>query len=606
MKNKLLTTLTIICLISTILLLNLIVQEKIVARIDLTEDHIYTLGSGSKTILKNLDTPVQLKFYYSKDNNNVPAEIKNYARLVNDLLTEFDKSSSLLNVLRQNPTPDSEAEDQANFDGVKSVALQGLDKFYFGLTISCLDKSVNFSRLDPSQESLLEYQIIQAISQVYKGVKPTVGVLSPLPVLGSELTIEMAEKNQRPSPPWIAFAELEKHFNLEKIPTNAAAIPIGLESLIVVHPTALNPDILKSIDRYIVQGGKVILFLDPFSYLAAGLLKHTPANKTSISVESNFQPFLKKWQVNYDSTKAVADLTLGRRVKKGEREVPVITLLDLRNSEMSQSSVIASQIKILTMVFSGSFTMNKLASGLSSNTLIQTTKQSSVVDSKQVTKQQELVANFKNSNQTQILGLELFGLFPAAYPENEQLTKKPGRVIILGDSDMLYNKTCVNTKVISGEKVTYRLNNNIDFLQNSVEYLSGDQALIGIRGRQNIVRKFTKFQDMQAKADEKFKDFLISQKEEFNQLKSTYKKLLESQNDTKIIMTPKEKQEMIQLKQTEAILVRKIREATKRLRQDVESEKTRIKFYGIAFIPLLVAFFGFIIIIVRNRRSRAR
>ena len=294
MKNKILTSLTIFCLISTVLLLNLIVQEKIVARIDLTEDHIYTLGSGSKSILEQLDTPVQISFYYSKDNNNVPGKIKNYARLVNDLLTEFDKSSPLLSVLRQNPTPDSEAEEQANFDGVKSVALQGLDKFYFGLTISCLDKSVNFSRLDPNEESLLEYQIIQAISQVYKGVKPTVGVLSPLPVLGSELTIEMAERKQKPSPAWIAFAELDKNFKLEKIPTNAASIPAGLESLIVVHPTSLNSDILKSIDRYLVQGGKIILFLDPFSYLAAGLLNRTPSNKTPLEVASTFEPFLEK------------------------------------------------------------------------------------------------------------------------------------------------------------------------------------------------------------------------------------------------------------------------------------------------------------------------
>jgi len=606
MKNKILTVLTIFCLIGTVLLLNLIVQEKITARIDLTEGHIYTLGAGSKAILKELDTPVQITFYYSKDNNNVPGKIKNYARLVNDLLTEFDKSSPMLKVSRQNPTPDSEAEAQANFDGVKSVALQGLDKFYFGLTISCLDKSVNFSRLDPDQESLLEYQIIQAVSQVHKGVKPTVGILSPLPVMGSELTIEMAEKHQRPSPAWIAFAELEKNFNLEKIPVHATAIPEGLESLIVIHPTALNADILKSIDRYLVQGGKLILFLDPYSYLAAGLIHHTGDKKLGLNKASDFKPFLDRWGIKYDPKKAVADLTLGRRIKKGKQEVPVITLLDLRNSEMNQSSVITNQIKILTMVFAGHFETEKLASGLSAVELIKTTKQSSIVDSDQVTNQEELIANFKNSQQSQTLGLEIAGQFPAAYPENENLTKKEGHVILLGDSDMLYDKTCVNTKLVSGEKVTYQLNNNIDFLQNSVEYLSGNQALIGVRGRQKIVRKFTKFQDMQAKADEKFKDFLISQKEKFNTLKSTYKKLRDSQNDSKIIMTPQELQQMKQLKETEAILVRKIREATKRLRQDVENKKSEIKFYGIALIPLLVSLFGFIVIIIRNRRSRAR
>jgi ABC-type uncharacterized transport system involved in gliding motility auxiliary subunit len=303
MKNKICTFLTIVSLIATVLLLNLIVQEKVVSRIDLTQDHIYTLGHGSKKILKKLDTPVDITFYYSKDNNNVPGSIKNYARLVNDLLTEFEKSSSMLKISRKNPTPDSEAEEQANFDGIKSVALQGLDKFYFGLTISCLDQSVSLSRLDPNQESLLEYQIIQAISQVYKGTKPTVGILSSLPVLGAELTIEMAQKHQKPAPAWIAFSELAKRFKLEKIPHQATNLPPDLESLIIIHPNSLNQKMLKSIDRYLIQGGKIILFLDPFSYLAGGLLQNVPAIKKSLNIASNFEPFLKKWHINYIPSK---------------------------------------------------------------------------------------------------------------------------------------------------------------------------------------------------------------------------------------------------------------------------------------------------------------
>ena len=58
-------------------------------RIDLTEDKVYTLSDGTREILKNLDTKITIRFYYTQDDKQMPVFLKNYARRIEDLLYEY-------------------------------------------------------------------------------------------------------------------------------------------------------------------------------------------------------------------------------------------------------------------------------------------------------------------------------------------------------------------------------------------------------------------------------------------------------------------------------------------------------------------------------------
>ena len=42
------------------------------SHLDLTQDQVYTLSPGTREILKNLDEPVKIKFYFSKSDENMP------------------------------------------------------------------------------------------------------------------------------------------------------------------------------------------------------------------------------------------------------------------------------------------------------------------------------------------------------------------------------------------------------------------------------------------------------------------------------------------------------------------------------------------------------
>ena len=88
-------------------------------RSDLTQNKLYTLSAGTKKILDKLDTPVEIRFYFSRDNAAAPVPLRTYAQQIEDLLAEYQQNShGKIKVVKLDPKPDSDAEDSANLDGI--------------------------------------------------------------------------------------------------------------------------------------------------------------------------------------------------------------------------------------------------------------------------------------------------------------------------------------------------------------------------------------------------------------------------------------------------------------------------------------------------------
>ena len=148
-------------------------------RIDLTAENAYTLSPGTKAILAKLDTPVQIRFYCTKNANAMPVVLTTYAQRVEDLLGEYRQASKgRIEIQRLNPEPDSDAEDSARLDGVEGQQLRTGEKVYLGLSVGMLDQKQAIPFLTPDRERLLEYDISRAIARVMTAEKPVIGVMS--------------------------------------------------------------------------------------------------------------------------------------------------------------------------------------------------------------------------------------------------------------------------------------------------------------------------------------------------------------------------------------------------------------------------------------------
>ena len=185
-------------------------------RLDLTQERAYTLSSGTKAILKKLDTPVTVRFYCTQSESATPLTVylKGYARKVEDLLAEYKQvAGSKLKIEKYDPQPDSDAEDSARLDGIEPKALPGAEGFYLGLAVKCADEVQAIPFLDPERERLLEYDLTRAIVRAETPEKATIGLMSPLPVFGMPSN-PMMQQYARPRwmrwPGWAAWKQMNR------------------------------------------------------------------------------------------------------------------------------------------------------------------------------------------------------------------------------------------------------------------------------------------------------------------------------------------------------------------------------------------------------------
>ncbi|MDG2285470.1 MAG: GldG family protein, partial [Alphaproteobacteria bacterium] len=147
--NKKQTDLFLYSSLGVVIMLVMVVLVNVIAghlktRIDLTSEKLYTLSEGTKQILGELDTDVEIRFYATRDEKVMPPNFKNYISHIEDILDEYSQySGGHLKITKYNPEPDSDAADLATSDGVTGQALSFDDRIYLGLAISMLDKTVS-------------------------------------------------------------------------------------------------------------------------------------------------------------------------------------------------------------------------------------------------------------------------------------------------------------------------------------------------------------------------------------------------------------------------------------------------------------------------------
>src|SRR5256714_11559056 len=273
-------------------------------RIDLTAEKAYTLSPGTKAILAKLDTPVQIRFYCTKNANAMPVFLATYAQRVEDLLGEYQQASKgQIEIQRLNPEPDSDAEDSARLDGVEPQPLRGGEKMYLGLSVSMLDQKQAIPFLTPDRERLLEYDISRAIARVMTTDKPVVGVMSPLPIMG-QLNPMMMQRGERVPQPWAFIGELQRDFNVKEVEMTADKIPDDIKLLVVIHPKAITESTQYALDQFVLRGGKLAAFVDPFCALdrASAQMGMLPPPSSS-----TLDKLFKAWGLTFEAGKVGAD-----------------------------------------------------------------------------------------------------------------------------------------------------------------------------------------------------------------------------------------------------------------------------------------------------------
>src|SRR5438094_6549216 len=616
-----------------------VISAALKQRIDLTREKAYTLSAGTKAILKKIDTPVKIRFYCSRAENAPPETVflRNYAQQVEDLLDEFKQyAGGKLTLRKFNPTPDSDAEDSAKLDGVQgqAVSAEG-EPFYLGLAVNMLDATVALPFLSPSRERMLEYDVARAISQVITPKKPVVGVMSALPVFG-EFNPMMMRMGQRGQEPWIFINELKRDFTVKEITLGADKIDDEVNVLVVIYPREISDGAQYAIDQFILRGGKVVAFLDPLSI--ADNRNSNPSNPLQGAMASGatLDKLLKAWGIEFDVSKAVADMTFKTNIRGQDgRPQEAAAVLSLTKDAMNADDVLTSQLDNLLLPYPGVFTGTP-AAGLKEAVLLKTSKNSQLIE-KIMAQFGGGEKDFKASDKEYALAIRLTGKFKTAFPdgkpgekagekknegekkdgdEKKSETKTDnslkesttdGVVILVGDSDMIFDPVCVQVQNLFGQRIVIPQNGNLNFAQSMVEQLAGDSNLIGVRSRATLNRPFTVVKNMEERAQESYRSkikgleaSLSEAQQKLNELQRTKEK------GQRFILSPEQQQELARFRQKEAEAKKELKQVRKNLRREVDSLEDRLKWVNILAMPFIVSLSGIGLAVYKRKRTAAK
>jgi len=597
------------------------------ARIDLTDGKVYTLSPGTKAILGKLEAPVKIRFYYTQGSSAVPVGLKTFARRVEDLLNEYKSASNGRVVIEKfNPEPDSDAEDSAALDNVEGQMTNTGEKFYLGLAVSFLDQKAAIPVLAPDRERLLEYDITRAISQVSAIKKPVVGVMSALPVMGRPLNPMI---KQQPSEPWVLVSELKRIFDVRKVELDARKIDDDIKVLLVIHPRDIAEATEYALDQFVLRGGKLIAFVDPFAYFDQQPDMQNPFGGSQAGQSALYNLF-KAWGIDVTLNKVVADLTFASG--EGPRLLP--TLLSLNAEALNQEDVVTSQVGTMLIPFGGVFT-GKPAAGLTQTVLAHTSKNSMLVDLIIATLSGEpSTRGFEPLGKEQPLAIRLTGKFKTAFPQGRpealpargerkkgEEDKKPetkaepqlkeaaaeNSVVLVADVDMLTDNAAVDVQEVFGQRLVIPRNGNLAFAQGLVEQLSGDSALISLRSRAAFSRPLTVIRKMEAEAQQSYLGKIKALEDSLNQTQEKLQGLQKGRaGASSTILTPEQQTEIENFRKKAVETRKDLKELRKNLRVETDTLEFRTKVINIGLVPLLVALLGIALALVKRRKVRAR
>jgi ABC-type uncharacterized transport system involved in gliding motility auxiliary subunit len=615
-------------------------------RIDLTEDRLYSLSDGTKSIVANLEEPLELIFFYSDSATEDAPQIRSYGNRVKELLNEIViASSGNLRLSVIDPEPFSEEEDLATQYGVRAVPVsQGAQAIYFGLVVvqdvdpDEVPLGVRVSEImpliRPDLEQFLEYEFMKLIVKVGNPDRQVVGLLTGLEIDGGFNPV-VGQATQ----PWMVMDVMRQLYEVKRVDTTSAEIDSDIDILVMIHPQGLSEKMLYAIDQYVMAGGEALVFLDPN---ADSLVTRAPqGNLIPAGMSSELPGLLNSWGVSFDASKVLTDNELALRVSLGQnqRPIPHLGMLGVQRNYLSQDDIVTNGLETINMSSVGSISQADSATTLFEPIIVSSTD-AMLMDTallEDVTDPSILFDEFISANQSYVIAARVSGEVNSAFPEGrpaetdpvqeseniddtnsqEQVaadssgaphlaaSEGPINVLIFSDTDMLSDRMWVQVGQFMGQRIPQPFANNGDLVINALDNLSGGADLAGIRSRGRYSRPFTRVVNLQREADDR-----LRQEEAvlLDRLAETEKELanLNQTEDGQIIgqITPEIEEEVDRFNEELLDTRRRLRDVQYQLTEDIEQLGARLLAINTFMIPVLLTLILLGVGYLRSRRRK--
>ncbi len=473
MKQKLYITTTLI--IAILFVINLLSNE-FHLRFDLTDDKQYTLSQATKDIVKNLEEPVTIKAYFSKD---LPPNVIQTRTDFQELLVEYSNlAGGQLQYEFINPNERESTEKEATQNGINPVLINVREKdqvkqqkAFLGATVALGDKQEVIPFLQPG--SAMEYALTTAIKKLTVVEKPKIGFLQGH---GEPALNELSQLNDQLS---ILYQAEEVRL------TDSTDIPAGVKTLVIVRPMdTIPPSHLQKLDAFLSRGGRLAVAMNRVN----GDLR----NSFGMAVTTGLESWLQQMGVTVDDN-FVVDAKCGS-----------VTL-----QQQTSFGTIQQQIQFPYLPLVGKFSDHPVGKGLE-NVLFEfastisftgdsTRRFTPIAYTSDKSNALKAPQYFDIQKRWTEADLPLRNLVMAAAVEGK-LKGAESRMVIITDGDFVVNG--------AGQQPRRVQPDNVNLLSNSIDWLSDDTGLISLRTKGVTSRPLDQLEDS-TKTILKYTNFLL-------------------------------------------------------------------------------------------------
>ena len=612
------------------------------ARLDLTEQRLYTLSDGTRQVLSGLSDPITLRLFYSR---RLGAEVPvygAYADRVREMLAEYaalSRGKLRLEVL--DPEPFSETEDRALGYGLQGAPVdQSGEQVYFGLAATNLvDEERTIPFLQPDRERFLEYDLTRLIWELSNPRRPVVGVMSSLPLNGDPRALMMRVPGGG-GQPYAVMQQLRQFATVRDVPLDSQAIEPEVQVLVLAHAQGLSDATQYAVDQFVMRGGKLLVLIDPHSEGQAS--RPGAGGQPPRDTASSLDRLLNAWGVEAPRDHVVLDLRGAWRVRAGPQDrvqaVDYVAWYNLQGESLNRDEVATAQLDQVTVASAGEIRRKEDAAGVEFVPLLTSSAQSMPMPVERVREDPNparILADFRADGQRRVLAARLRGPLASAFPDgpppppegqerpadvpaHRARTEAPANIVVINDADVLEDRFWVRVQDFFGQQVATPFSGNGSLVVNLADTLAGSDALISLRSRGESLRPFELVEGIRREADAQYRQ---TERQLQRRLEETERRLRELRQGAsgqpgtggggagpgpvQTVITPEQRAEIDEAREEIVRTRRELRGVQLELRRDIEGLETGLRIANIVLVPALLTVFAIGLAVVRQRRRAA-
>jgi ABC-type uncharacterized transport system involved in gliding motility auxiliary subunit len=337
------------------------------------------------------------------------------------------------------------------------------------------------------------------------------------------------------------------------------------------------------------------------------------------NVSSDLPTLFGGWGIAYNPQKVVGDNpeALSAQNSNGS-SVKYPVWLGLEHDDFNAQALPTAQLSSLWFVEAGSLGL-KPGTPLTFLPLVQTSAQAGELDaaSLQFAQPDDLARQIKPDGRKTIAAL-VTGKFSTAFPdgpppeaaspdagktapppaaasakEGLKQSKTTSTLLVVADTDWLFDDYSLRKFNYLGQNAAEPLNDNLSFAANSLEFLSGSEDLLSIRGKGNSLRPFKRVRAMEAAADDKYREKLTALETELNDVQAKLTELQGKKTEgNRLVASPEVAKTIEDFQKQDAKLRGERRQIRLAMRTDIDALENRLLAVNLLVTPLLVCGFG--------------